>query len=285
MKYTGERIHKGNVESSNLYHEHITRYSFAAQFVEGKKVLDLACGTGYGSLYLYENKAQSVVGVDIDLQTIETAQEMQKDNLIFKVGSGQQIPAAADSFDVVISLESIEHMKESDQRVFLREIVRVLVKGGLLVMSTPNAAITPKVNPIPNPHHLNELDNFQFQDLLQKNFKYCKFFSQDIVECSYVRQEESSLNDASLFDTSFIAGSDALYQLAVCSEVDLPRIQERVCLSNKRPWERYVADAQISQGNAAEIQRLEKLVLDQREENTKLYSDINALRVELEQQK
>ena len=82
-EYTGERFLpkdcKGEMEI-----EHYQRYRFAAAFVEGKKVLDAACGEGYGSSILSE-KAKEVTGLDISAETVENANKKYgKENLSFR---------------------------------------------------------------------------------------------------------------------------------------------------------------------------------------------------------
>ena len=130
-EYTGERFLpkdcKGEMEI-----EHYQRYRFAAAFVEGKKVLDAACGEGYGSSILSE-KAKEVTGLDISAETVENAnKKYEKDNLSFRAGSVESLPFEDDSFDVVISYETIEHVTGEIQESFLKEIRRVLKPAFLL---------------------------------------------------------------------------------------------------------------------------------------------------------
>src|SRR5258708_20869456 len=61
----GERIHPGMV-GEQVFREHEARYVFASRFVQGKRVLDVACGTGIGTQCLLNAGAQSCVGLDID---------------------------------------------------------------------------------------------------------------------------------------------------------------------------------------------------------------------------
>ena len=64
-----ERVESDD-KSSDVYQEHIERYKFAARFVQGK-VLDIACGTGYGSEMLAESGAEEVWAGDIESQVIK----------------------------------------------------------------------------------------------------------------------------------------------------------------------------------------------------------------------
>jgi len=71
LEFTGERLVPGK-SPPELEAEHRARYEFAKKFVERMRVLDLGCGEGYGSIMLSE-VAQSVVGVDRDIQAINHA--------------------------------------------------------------------------------------------------------------------------------------------------------------------------------------------------------------------
>ena len=103
------------------------RYKLAQKYCEGKKVLDIACGTGYGSKELAE-VASSVIGIDVDKASVELAQKMyQSKNLQFKLGNGQDIQVEDESMDVVVSFETIEHIVDYHQ--FMRELKRVLKPG------------------------------------------------------------------------------------------------------------------------------------------------------------
>src|ERR1700726_2641680 len=65
IHYTGERIVPGKIPE-NLFLEHGPRYVFAGGFVNGMRVLDVACGSGIGTHYLLKAGAQSCLGFDID---------------------------------------------------------------------------------------------------------------------------------------------------------------------------------------------------------------------------
>lgn len=69
LKFTGERVLP--YPSSDLCETSLARYKFASRFINKEdQVLDIACGSGYGSEYL-SNGAKSVCGTDIDAGTID----------------------------------------------------------------------------------------------------------------------------------------------------------------------------------------------------------------------
>ena len=86
---------------------HLDRYRFAAKRVQGKQVLDCACGTGYGvRLLLEQGLASSVIGVDIDTQAIQYAWHHHNAGAaMFVCAPGDRLPFADASVDVITSLK------------------------------------------------------------------------------------------------------------------------------------------------------------------------------------
>lgn len=123
-------------QPSLLYAEHYTRYLAAQPLVAGKRVLDIASGSGYGS-HLLAQGATSVVGVDISSDAVEYATATYtRPNLEFRRGDATAIPLDDGSVDVVVTFETIEHV--TDYRAFLAEVERVLAPDGIALVSTPN---------------------------------------------------------------------------------------------------------------------------------------------------
>ncbi|MCL0074185.1 class I SAM-dependent methyltransferase [Dehalococcoidia bacterium] len=103
---------------------HIAMCLFTDQFVPNKTVLDVACGSGHISASLKRN-AERVIGGDISKSAIEYAVlHYEKDGLDFLLLDAQWLPFPDGTFDVIVSLETIEHLPEYEQ--FLSECKRVL---------------------------------------------------------------------------------------------------------------------------------------------------------------
>jgi O-antigen biosynthesis protein len=230
MEKTAERYNPGDNFPSNAY-EHWHRYLFTCQLVQGKKVLDIASGAGYGS-HLLSQTAQSVTGVDISEEAVKNAREKYVlENLQYIVGNANHIPILGEQvFDVVVSFETIEHISESDQGSFVREVSRLLKCDGLFIVSTPNKTVYSNTNRSPNSYHLNELDRTEFVELLKDHFKFVKLLGQKILSCSYI-SDLSSPNETVrelLFDfdgTRLCSSNESLeprYFLALCSNTELP---------------------------------------------------------------
>ncbi len=98
-----------------------------------------------------------------------------KDNLSFRAGSVESLPFEDDSFDVVISYETIEHVTGEVQESFLKEIRRVLKPDGFLIMSTPNKAVYTDLVKGENAFHVKEFYVDEFDEFLGSCFKYDGF--------------------------------------------------------------------------------------------------------------
>lgn len=131
---TGERF-LPNRQLSDLAFEHFHRYLLAARFAPKKKILDVACGEGFGVGILAQVGAE-VVGIDNSTDAIASAlRNYRKDNTSFVVGQAEALPFADTSFDLVTSFETIEHL--AHPKSFLFEVRRVLRPSGVFVVSTP----------------------------------------------------------------------------------------------------------------------------------------------------
>ncbi len=175
LEPTGERYLPW-ADDPVMTYEHLHRYAYASRYIEGKRVLDLASGEGYGSA-LIARTAFSVVGIDIDEKTVRHAHRKYAGaNIHFVVGSVTEIPLAA-RFDVVVCFELIEHVQDHDK--LLSEIKRLLAPGGMLMISTPNRPEYRLLEPS-NPYHVKELDFEEFRTLLKRFFSQVRFLGQRV---------------------------------------------------------------------------------------------------------
>jgi O-antigen biosynthesis protein len=182
LVFTGERFVPGAPdEDPRLRAEHLLRYAACTGIVRGKDVLDIACGEGYGSAMLAKSAAR-VMGMDISAEAVEHAAATYEDvaTLRFETASAKSLHGADESFDVVVSFETIEHLSEADQERFMQEVRRVLRPDGLFIASTPNAKNYDETLEVPNPFHLHELDEDGFLGLLQ-SFKVFSLYRQSMM--------------------------------------------------------------------------------------------------------
>ena len=136
---------------------HCIRYHKAAEFIRpGDRVLDVACGLGYGSHILYTaSQAHSVLGVDLSDFGIAYASAHYgcSDVVQFRVGDAQALEFVADhSIDFIAAFETIEHVP--DPVAYLRALKRVLKPAGRVMVCAPNDW-TDETGRDPNPHHLH----------------------------------------------------------------------------------------------------------------------------------
>ncbi|MDH4068361.1 MAG: class I SAM-dependent methyltransferase [Dehalococcoidia bacterium] len=153
------------------YQKHINRYIFASKFVQNKAVLDVACGAGTGSRYLVNKGAGKVVGVDISQEAIREAKTRNErgNEAEFVLSDAESLPFPSHFFGVVVSFETIEHLKEPER--FLFECARVIKKGGIFICSTPNKRIaTPLFRRPSNPFHVKEFYPQEFFELVGRYF-------------------------------------------------------------------------------------------------------------------
>jgi len=177
LEFTGERFVPGI--AGEIAHEHWHRYAFARRYVRGKRVLDVACGEGYGSALL-AGVATAVTGIDIDAGAVAHARARYAAlaNVRFEVGSAAALPLPEACFDVVVSFETIEHLPRADQPRMLAEIARVLAQDGVLVMSTPNPDEYSTARNYRNPFHQHEPDRAELEALLDGAFPVRRWFRQ-----------------------------------------------------------------------------------------------------------
>jgi SAM-dependent methyltransferase len=145
---------------------HEKRYYFARPYCAGKRVLDAACGVGYGTSLLSE-QAREVVGLDLSEDAIRYARERYgAPNVEFRVADLLDPQLDSDAFDVVVSFETIEHVPDRDS--YLTHLSRALRPDGVYIVSTPRVDVT--VEPPENPFHCVEYSRADFESLLGRFF-------------------------------------------------------------------------------------------------------------------
>lgn len=261
VTFTGERFLP--TCTGEIAYEHWHRYAFARRFVVGKRVLDAACGEGYGTALL-SKVASTVVGVDIDAATIAHARAHYGAGapVTFVEGSCTTLPLTDASIDVVVSFETVEHLREADQSRMLLEFSRVLVPEGLLVISSPNKRLYSDERSYVNEFHLHELYRDSFSELLTPAFPAQRWYHQRVATWSGIWPEIAAVEaEGWIADAGGVVpytGGEGMYFVVVaarCAET-LPPAAPLVSL---------LADAEDSEGkraafNAREVLRLDALL-------------------------
>lgn len=216
--FTGERFIPG-IDDSKLEIEHYQRYLSVRKIVEGKVVVDAACGEGYGSNMLAAS-AKQVTGIDIDADTIRRAKQKysEKNNLSFIEGSIENLTLEDKSVDVVVSFETIEHVPEQVQKRFLAEAARVLKEDGILIMSTPNKKVYSDLHNYKNEFHIKEFYHDEFLAFLKEKFPNVKLFNQSFQIASVINSCEGTEKEIAYYSKEEGYRQGGKYYIAAASK-------------------------------------------------------------------
>lgn len=219
-----ERLVIDNKTEGNIIHnEHLVRYQFASGLIRGKVVLDIACGSGYGSKMLAEAGAAKVIAMDVSNETIESAKkDFGHPNVEFRAGDATKIGLKEKTVDAVVSFETIEHLSEVGK--YLAELKRVVKDEGLVLISTPNKAVSGAINPF----HFQEFTKHEFEAVLKEHFPHCFVVPQYNAIASFLKINDS--DDAKIQMTN---EAEPVFFLAVCSkkELPMPDVRNRMSLN------------------------------------------------------
>jgi SAM-dependent methyltransferase len=164
LELTGERTLPDVPAENYWYRRHLAVYEWIGARVIGLRVLDMACGEGYGSEVL-SRSAAAVVGLDANPEAHEHAKlRYRRQNLSFERGLVETYGEPA-SFDAVVFLQTIEHVQ--DPAAVLRHFRDLLAPGGTAYVSTPNVLTLagPGQTKSDNPWHLKEYRAEEFCQL------------------------------------------------------------------------------------------------------------------------
>ena len=197
LPFTGERFIPGT--RGEIWIEHWHRYHFAARWAAGKRVLDVACGEGYGSAFL-ARRAAYVAGVDVSAQAIAHAERSYaKPGVVeFVQASCTRLPFPDLSFDVAVSFETLEHIE--GQEAFLDELARVLAPGGVLILSCPDKLEYSDKRGFANEFHVKELYRDELATLVGTRFRECAWYGHRATFYSVIAPEESEPAAAQLVE-------------------------------------------------------------------------------------
>lgn len=142
---------------------HVARYAYAAGQLPPGRVLDIACGVGYGSQLLSQRcEGVAVLGVDVSESAIGHAREhYASPNVEFRVADAMFFEDP-EGFDGIVSLETLEHVAAPG--ALLAQLASLLRPEGVLIASVPT---TPSMDL--NPHHLHDFSEKSFRQLVKQS--------------------------------------------------------------------------------------------------------------------
>jgi len=191
MTFVHQQLRAGGWVAPWLRFQNQSRYEWAARFVEGCRVAEVGCGGGHGTARLSAAGATHVDGFDIDSEAVTHAQDIHGSaRLAFQVAPAGSIPADDGSYDLVVSLETIEHVE--DDLGYVREIGRIVRPGGTLLCTTPNRLVTNPGKTIHdkpfNPHHIREYTAEELRECLSECFSKVELLGQSPYRSTYVKR-------------------------------------------------------------------------------------------------
>ncbi len=162
-----DRVTPGDARS-DIYLHHAKRYAFATQFCEGKRVLEVGGGTGYGARILARH-ADSVVSMDLSAEAMAFGNRtFAADNVVRVTSDARNIALGDVTFDTAVCFEMIEHIEEHD--ALLDEVRRLLAPDGTFLVSTPNKIIY-DLPGNENDYHVGMLSRDDFELLMGRHFE------------------------------------------------------------------------------------------------------------------
>jgi SAM-dependent methyltransferase len=173
LALTGERTLPDVPEENYWYRRHLVVYEWIAQRVGGLRVIDMACGEGYGSAVLARTAA-SVVGVDANPEAHEHARLRYREaNLRF---ARELVDSFSERADAVVFLQTVEHLE--DPGAVLDHFRALVGEAGTVFLSTPNVlTLAPKGAPrSDNPWHVHEYRREEFERLCREHFASVEIF-------------------------------------------------------------------------------------------------------------
>jgi SAM-dependent methyltransferase len=173
LALTGERTLPDVPEENYWYRRHLVVYEWIGRRVANLRVIDMACGEGYGSAELART-ASSVVGVDANPEAHEHASlRYREPNLRFVRDLVDRFEEPADA---VVFLQTVEHLE--DPGAVLEHFRSLAGEAGTVFVSTPNVlTLAPKGAPRSgNPWHVHEYRRAEFEQLCREHFSAVEIF-------------------------------------------------------------------------------------------------------------
>ncbi|MDQ3723704.1 MAG: methyltransferase domain-containing protein [Actinomycetota bacterium] len=174
LALTGERTLPDVAEENYWYRRHLVVYEWIAAQLAGRRVVDMACGEGYGADVLARAGAAEVVGVDANPEAFEHARlRYKRDNLRFV---RTMVQTYDEPCDALVFLQTIEHVQ--DPGTVLARFRALVGPAGVVYVSTPNVLTLapPGARRSGNPWHVYEYSPEEFDALCRAHFAAVRLY-------------------------------------------------------------------------------------------------------------
>ncbi len=236
--------------------DHMLRYAWAAPAVAGKRVVDAACGSGFGTALLAHANAAEVVGVDLSEGCVRHCSEVWKlTNARFVEGNVEDLGCSGvGPFDVAVTFETLEHVERPERA--LDALRSVLSEGGVVIGSVPGETDALEANEF----HLHAFDRAKLLELLRPRFRNVKIFAQSFRVASVVEGGSGAAGSPLRWSTPRcldidFGGSETMADtyLFLASDGELPELPVETTASSRRAWMDYHGGARTAY---REVERL-----------------------------
>lgn len=193
LELTGERTLPDLPEENYWFQRHLVVYQWIADRVAGRRVIDMACGEGYGTAVLARTAAH-VTGVDANPEAFAHAKAKYASEKIAIVRDLIESHRPEQKVDAVTFLQTIEHVQ--DPTAVLRHFASLLNPGGMVFVSTPNLlTLAPEgAEKSDNPWHVKEYRPHEFRELCQEVFTQVELYG--VFHARKLRLHELALRHA-----------------------------------------------------------------------------------------
>jgi O-antigen biosynthesis protein len=240
LPWTGERYipHEGG---PLIAYEHTHRYLLASALADGRNVLDLGSGEGYGTALLASH-ASRALGVDIDPAAVAHANaKYGGPSVRFEVADMADASAIADGFDLIVCFEAIEHVASPEDVVDAAR--RALAVDGVFIVSTPNKKVYSEDRNFVNEFHEHEFFLDEFETMLRGHFAHVEMLGQHVAGVSFAWPLGHDDNGVTFVGDAQGDGKpgaltnlvEPMYFIALCSAapIDIGRVQTSVYLDGE----------------------------------------------------
>ncbi|HEV7763403.1 MAG TPA: class I SAM-dependent methyltransferase [Thermoanaerobaculia bacterium] len=155
---------------NDLFQAHASIYSFFSGYVEGKRVLELGCGTGYGAPMLLRGGAQHITAIDAHAGNVRFARKRSgSPRLQYMVGDAEALPQDFGTFDVIVSSNVFEHLSNVDRA--LAQVLLHLSPDGKFLLAVPPITDPPGMEAnLRNPYHVSNYYVHEWLERLSARF-------------------------------------------------------------------------------------------------------------------